>query len=149
MENKIILVGKLVTEHADEILEGYAQVEFEVDELLDEIDYSDVRKFAKDKLDLIPVDELSDVDQDDLVSELEDRDYNFIRSATDEAMINELEKSGYKCIYEYDKEYDDYLKVANLDIQDMNMLKEITKKFIDASIFERADMYQAVTSIGY
>lgn len=35
MENKIILVGKIVTEHADEISEGYAQVEFDVEELLD------------------------------------------------------------------------------------------------------------------
>lgn len=149
MENKIILVGKLVTEHADEILEGYAQVEFEVEGLLDEIDYSDLRKFAKDKLDLIPIDELSDVDQDDLVSELQDRGYRFIKGAGDEEMINELEKSGYKCIYEYNKEYYDFLQIADLDVQDMHMLKEITQKFINASIFDKEDMYKAVMDINF
>ena len=149
MENTIILVGKLVTEHADEILEGYAQVEFEVEGLLDEIDYSDLRKFAKDKLDLIPIDELSDVDQDDLVSELQDRDYRFIRGAGDEEMINELEKSGYKCLYEYGEQYENYLKLSNLDIYDLNLLQEITQRFINASVFERVDMHNAVMNSTY
>jgi hypothetical protein len=149
MENNIILVGKLVTEHADEIAEGYAQVEFDVEKLLDEIEYSDIRRFAKNKLDLIPIDELDDVDEDDMVEELRDRGYNFIIGADDETLINELKKSGYKCIYEYDQEYYDFLQIADLDVQDMHMLKEITKKFMNASVFEKADIYQAINNHEY
>ena len=62
MGNKIILVGKLVTEHADEIQEGYAQVEFDVENLLDEIDSCDIRSYARDSYDLIPKDDLEDVE---------------------------------------------------------------------------------------
>lgn len=149
MDNKIILVGKIVTDEFDDIAEGYAQVEFKVDELLDEIDSCDVRSYAKDSYDLISIDDLSDCDEDDMVEELEDRGFNFIGGAKPEALINALEDHGYKCIYEYDKEYDDYLKVANLDIQDMNMLKEITQRFINASIFDKEDMYEAIMKIGY
>lgn len=149
MENTIILVGKLVTEHADEVKEGFAQVEFEVDDLLDEIDSSDIRSYAKYNFDLVDSDDLSDADQDDMVEELRDRGYNFLRGADDEAMINELEKSGYKCIYEYDQEYYDFLQIADLDVQDMHMLKEITKKFMNASVFEKADIYQAINNHEY
>lgn len=149
MENKIILVGKLVTEHADEILEGFAQVEFEVENLLDEIDSSDVRSYAKYNFDLVDSDDLSEADQDELVEELRDRGYTFIAGADDEAMINELEKSGYKCIYEYDQEYYDYLKTCNLDYQDMMMLKEITKRYLDSSVFVKADIHKAVMSFGF
>lgn len=149
MDSTIILVGKHITEHSEEIAEGYVQVEFEVEALLDEIDSTDVRSYAKHSYDLVDVDDLSEADEDDLIEELRDRGYNFLRGADDEALVDAVEKIGYKCIYEYDHEYNDYLKFANLDVQDMNMLKEITKRFLDASIFEKADMHKAIMSFPY
>lgn len=147
--NTIELVGKLVTENTEELAEGYVAVEFVVEDLLDEIDSSDVRSYARYNFDLVDTDDLSEADQDDLVEELRDRGYTFIAGADDEAMINELEKSGYKCIYEYDQEYYDFLEIADLDVQDMHMLKEITKKFMNASVFEKADIHKAVHNHEY
>lgn len=149
MSNTIELIGKLVTEHTEEIAEGYVAVEFEVEALLDEIDSTDVRSYAKHSYDLVDSDDLSEADEDQLVEELRDRGYNFLRGADDEALVDAVEKIGYKCIYEYDQEYYDYLKTANLDIQDMNMLKEITKRYLDASIFEKVEMHKAITDFPY
>lgn len=149
MDNKIILVGKQNTENSDEIEEGYVQVEFNVDELLGNIDTCDVRSYAKDKFDLIPMDELDDCDEDDLVRELDNRGYNFLSDAKPEAMVNRLEMMGYKVLDDYDDEYYNFLKVSNLDVQDMNMLKEITKRFLDASVFEKENIYKAVHNHDY
>lgn len=84
-----------------------------------------------------------------MVEELRDRGYNFIKGASDEALIKGLENNGYKCIYEYDKEYYHFLEIAQLDVQDMHMLKEITKKFIDSSVFKKDDIHKAVMNFGF
>ncbi len=144
MDNKITLVGKIVTEHADEIAEGFVQVEFEVDALLSEIDSSDIRSYAKNNFDLIPVDDLEDTSTDDLVSELQDRDYNFIRGAEPEAMIAKLEVIGYKVFDEYDKTYDEFLKLSSLDNIDFHKLNEILRKFMQGSLQGRDEMYQTL-----
>lgn len=148
IENKIILVGKLVPENADEILEGFAQVEFDVEELLNEIDFSDFKKYANDKYDLVDSDDLSEADEEDLVQELESRSYNFIEGVSLEALIDEVENNDYKCLDKYDNEYHSYVKISSLDIQDTHMFKEITDKFINSSIFEREEMYNAIMKIG-
>lgn len=148
MSDKITLVGKIATDEFDDIAEGFIQVEFKVQELLEEIG-SDVRDYARNSYDLIPVDELGEASTEDLADELESRDYDFIRNATPEALINAIEPLGYKVLDEYDEEYYEYLKISNLDVQDMRMLKEITKRFIDASVFQKEEMYEAVTSIDY
>lgn len=145
-EEKIILVGKHITENEDEIAEGYIQVELVIEDTLNEIGYQYLRKYAKNTLDLIDEDDLEDVDEDNLVDELNNRDYDFIGGADNEKLINKLEGDGYKVIYEYDKEYYEYLQISDLDVQDMHMLKEITKKFMNASIFEKADMYKAMNN---
>lgn len=147
--NTIELVGKLVTENTEELAEGYVAVEFVVQDLLDEIDTSDVRSYAKYNFDLVDSDDLSDADQDDMIEELRDRGYNFLNGADDEALIDAVENNGYKCIYEYDQEYYDFLEIADLDVQDMHMLKEITKKFMNASVFEKADIHKAVHNHEY
>lgn len=147
--NTIELVGKLVTKNTEEIAEGYVAVEFVVEDLLDEIDSSDVRSYAKHNFDLVDSDDLSDADQDDMVEELRDRGYNFLNGADDEALIDAVEKNGYKCIYEYDKEYYHFLEIAQLDVQDLHMLKEITKRFIDSSVFKKADIHKAVMDFGF
>jgi len=145
----VILVGKHITEHSEEIAEGYVQVEFVVENLLDELSSSDVRNYAKFNFDLIEPDDLDDVDQDDMVEELRDRGYNFLFGADPEALVDALEKQGYKCLEEYDEEYYEHLKTSSLDIQDMNMLKEITKRYLDASIFEKAEMHKTIMSFPY
>lgn len=149
MNNKIILVGKLVTDNNTEIADGYAQVEFEVDKLLDKIDSCDVRSYAKDNFDLIPIDELDDVDEDDLVSELEDRNYNFIKGASVESLIDRLDYHGYKAISNYDAKYHGFFNFLNLDNIDMILLKEITKRFVDASILERSEIHKEIMNRPY
>lgn len=149
MEDKIILVGKHITEHSEEIEEGYVQVEFDVESLLDEIPSTDIKMYARDNYDYISKNDLDELDQDDLVEELRDRGYNFLLGADPQALVDTLEKQGYKCLDEYDDEYYEYLKTARLDIQDMNMLKEITKRYLDASIFEKAEMHKAIMNFPY
>src|SRR6478609_468870 len=102
--------------------------------LVGKIGSYDVRTYAKRHFDLIPIDELDDTDTDDLVSELQDRDYNFIRGAKAETMIAELELIGYKVFDEYDKTYDKFLTVSALDNIDLHKLSEIFKKFMQGSL---------------
>jgi hypothetical protein len=144
MDKKITLVGKVVIDESEKLDEGYTHVEFEIESLLDEIGSYDVRTYAKRHFDLIPIDELDDTDTDDLVSELQDRDYNFIRGAEPEALIAKLEVIGYKVFDEYDKTYDEFLKLSALDNIDLHKLKEIVRKFMQGSLQEREDMYQTL-----
>lgn len=143
-ENTIELIGKHITENVEEIADGYVAVEFVVDELLGNICSSDIRKYAKEHYDLIPVDDLEDASTDDLVSELQDRDYNFIRGAEPEALIAKLEVIGYKVFDEYDKTYDEFLKLSGLDNIDFHKLNEILRKFMQGSLQERDEMYQTL-----
>lgn len=149
MDKKITLVGKVVIDDSEKLDEGFVHVEFNIEELLDEVGSYDVRTYAKRHFDLIPIDELDDADTDDLVSELQDRDYNFIRGAKAETMIAELEVIGYKVFDEYDKTYDEFLKLSALDNIDLHKLSEIVRKFMQGSLQERDDIYQAVSNYEY
>lgn len=146
-DNKIILVGKHITEYQDEIADGHVQVELDIDDTLNEIGWEYLKKYARDTLDLTEKDDLDDVDEDYLIDELSNRNYDFCKGSSDEKLTQELESRGYKVLDEYDEEYYEYLQISTLDVQDMYMLKEIIKKFMDATVFEKETINKVVTSL--
>ncbi|HSE99944.1 MAG TPA: hypothetical protein VLA48_03525 [Nitrososphaeraceae archaeon] len=128
--------------YTDEVLEeNEVYVEFDVEELLDQIDNEDIANYARFSLDMIPEDSvyssLDDFDEDDIVSHLEDGGYNFSKHIGEEDCIEFLEESGYTVLT--DSEVDN-----GLDIIDSRMLEEIEDIFINSSVFEREKIYNLI-----
>lgn len=135
MKNKELrIAGKRVFVNDDELGEGYVEIIIEVNDLLDEIDNEDISDYAGWTLDMKHED---DFDEEELVSALEDLNFNFSRQIDELDCIEFLEDNGY--IITTPKDVDN-----SLDIIDASMLDEITEIFLNASVFESENIYNLI-----
>jgi hypothetical protein len=145
MKNPSIrIVGKHITENDDELEEGYVEIELPVKDLLDEIDNEDIEDYARWSLDMRHEDDfesnIDDFDVDDLVKQLEYEGYNFSIKIGEEDCIEFLEESGYTVLDKNDAE-------SSLDYIDASMLGELTERFLNASVFEREEIYNKIMNL--
>lgn len=146
MKEKIIkLFATQVPYIEEELEENEVYVEFNVGELLDEIDDEDVYDYAVENFNLINGDDfessLDDFDEDDLVKELENRGHNFSYQIGEEECIEFSEDSGYTIIA------DEAVVGSGLDYVDAQRLEDIQKKFIDSSWDEKLVMYNKIFNL--
>lgn len=124
--------------YTDKILldeDGDQYVEIDADDVLDEIDNSTVESYARRYLDM---DLLEDLFDSDLVSELEDRSYNFMQEVDEDDMIDYLEENGYIVTS------DDEKSIGVLDNIAEIQLEEIKNKFISGSWQEKEEIYSLI-----
>ena len=74
---------------------------------------------------------VEDASDDDLVSELKSRDFDFLDEIDEDEMVEHLQRRGYVV------DDVDMTLSSNLDYIDASMLDEITEMFLNASVFER------------
>jgi len=144
IDDKITLHGRLI--HS-ETLDGFADIEISIKEVLEEIE-----EYQDDMLPDYVVDnyevkytkdfesDIDDFDDDELIQKLENNNHDFTNQICDEDMITTLENRNY-IVREADKAYE----MDNLDTQ---LFEEISKRFFDASMFKKQEMYDAIFKIG-
>jgi hypothetical protein len=125
----------------EELEEDEVYVEFNVQELLKQIDNEDVEDYARWSLDMKHEDDfessLEDFSEDDIADYLEEEGYNFSSHIGEEDCIDFLEDSGYTVTL---NKYVD----NSLDYIDNRMLDEITEIFTNATVFEREEIYNKI-----
>lgn len=98
-QKEIKLLGKQVFGNEDELEKDEVYVEFDVQELLDEIDNEDIENYARYSLDMMYEDDfessLDDFNEEELVEALEDLNYNFSSRIDEDLCVEYLKNSGY------------------------------------------------------
>jgi hypothetical protein len=120
----------------EELEENEVYVEFNVEELLDQIDTDVLRKYAKYHLDMIDPDdcECETVDEArewELVDELKSRDFNFEDELDDDDLLDEVAA----------RRLGENIAIQGLDCVDTKMIKEITELFLNSTLSQREIMY--------
>lgn len=139
-KKKIKLFAMQMPYLEEELEENEVYVEFEVRELLEQIEEQDIVDYAKNYCDLIHQEDvdLDDYDESDLVEALEGKGYTFIHNATNEDMIDSLENEG--CYISLRKPI---LENADeLDYGSQIQFDEIKRLFVSGSWEEREEMYK-------
>lgn len=136
----IRISGKRVFENQDELDVGHVEIEVEAYNILREIDSEDVADYARWSLDMKHENDfesnIEDFDEDELVEALEDLNFNFSRQIDEDECIEFLEDSGY--IIKTPREEN------SLDYIDSNLLEEITNIFLNATVFERQEIFNKI-----
>jgi hypothetical protein len=143
MLTTIRLIGEPKYNEDHVIEDGYVEVEYDVNYVLDVIGSEDITQYALDNLRLInPEDFEYDIDHftsEDMVRGLKSNGYNFSKQIDEEECIDSLEQSGYTVTYGETNE-------SELDYIDDLRLSEIIKLYGDGSWVERDRIYKAVCS---
>lgn len=141
MNKTIKLFATQIPYPKGELEENEVYVEFNVGELLDEIDNEDIADYSRWTLDMKHEDEfessLDAFDKDDLVKELESRGHNFSYQIGEEC-IGFLEDSGYTITYDKGIQY---------DYVDNCLFEDITNKFDSLSVFDRQKMRDLIINL--
>jgi hypothetical protein len=120
----------------EELEENEVYVEFNVEELLDQINNEDIEDYARWSLDMIDPDDcecetINEASEWELVDELKSRDFNFVDELDDDELLDEMESRGLS----------EYVTISGLDYVDTEMLKEITTLFLNSTLAQRQIMY--------
>jgi len=137
MGGKIKLFATQIHYTEEELGENEVYVEFDVTELLEQIDDDDISQYARSWCSMMYEDDyepkLDDFTDNDLVKELKYRCYNFSKQIGEDDCVDFLEDSGYEVVLSGG---------GNLDVIDEKKLIEISKKFMNGSWVEREEMYK-------
>lgn len=141
---EIRYIGKQVFDN--ELEEGDAEIIINIDEFLDDVDTEILTDYVEYHLDLMHPDNcecesVEDATENDLVSELMSRDFEFIDEVDEDEMVDYLQRNGYLVDGESNE------MTTNLDLLDTRMLEEITSKFLNATIFERIEIYKLIKEL--
>jgi hypothetical protein len=136
-ENKIKLFAKQI-KCDEKLAENEVFVEFDVEELLDQIEHKDITAYTKMWYNLISHEEidLSDFSEEELVTALQNMGFDFISEVDTEDMIDAIESDGYEVTLE------NVILDQDLDHIDQQMLDQIVNKFHNGSWDEREEMYK-------
>ena len=136
-ENKIKLFAKQI-KCDEKLAENEVFVEFDVEELLDQIEHKDIIAYAKMWHNLISHEEidLEDFGESELVQALQNIGFDFISEVDTEDMIDAIESDGYEVTLE------NVILDQDLDHIDQQMLDQIVNKFHNGSWDEREEMYK-------
>lgn len=134
MKNNKIKLFAMQVPCDEELEENEVFVEFNVEELLNQIESSDVYDYATERFGLVNEDgvaiKLDDFYESDLIEHLRDNYYNFIKEVDTNEMIKHLESLGYSLDNEFfNKDEYDYI--------DSILFEEISTKFHSLSVFDR------------
>lgn len=103
MSKEIQLFATRIPYTEEELEDNEVYVEFNVKELLDQIDDEDISDYARWNFDMKHEDDfessLDDFDEGDLIKELESRGHNFSNQIGEKDCIEFLEDSGYTVTY--------------------------------------------------
>lgn len=135
-EKTIKLFATQIPYTEEELEENTVYVEFDVEELLDEIENSDIYDYAVDNLNLVNENEvksIEDFDEDELVEALEDLNYNFSSRIDKDLCVEYLENLGYFVTDERDISND-------YDYVDNCLFEDIVNKFDSLSVFDRQEL---------
>jgi hypothetical protein len=141
MSKTIKLIGKHINENLDELEEGYAEIEVNVEDTLNIFDLEDVLRIARwhnyrheDDFES----RIEDFTDDDLIKELKSNGYDFTRQLNEEQCIDYLESEGYKI--DMPNNFDE------LDNIDQSKLEEIINLYYNSSWIEREKIYNTIKS---
>ena len=128
----------------EELEENEVYVEFNVGELLDEIDNEDIADYARWRLDMIPEDDvrsnIEDFSEDELVEALRDSWYDFSKEVDEDEMVSILEDKGYLV--------SDERNISNdYDYVDNCLFEDIVNKFNSLSFFDRQKMRDLIINL--
>jgi hypothetical protein len=142
MSTTIRLLGEPKQNEEHVIENGYVEVEYDVNYVLDIIGSKDITQYALDNLYLInPEDFEYNIDHftnEDMVKGLKSNGYDFTQQLDEEQCIDFLEDKGYKI--------DERTDVDELDIVDQDKLNKIIEKFTASSWIYRDIMYKSCCS---
>lgn len=142
-EKTIKLFATQIPYIGEELEENTVYVEFDVEELLDEIENSDIYDYAVDNLNLVNENEvksIEDFDEDELVEALEDLNYNFSIRIDKDLCVEYLENLGYFVTDERD--------ISNgYDYVDNCLFEDIVNKFDSLDLFSRQKMRDLIINI--
>lgn len=141
---KIRLFATQIPYIEEELDENEVYVEFNVGELLDQIESSDVYDYACYNFDLVSEDDIKssieDFDEDELVEALRDNYYNFTKEVGEDEMIEYLEERGYVV--------DDERNISNdYDYVDNCLFEDIVNKFDSLDCFLRQKMRDLIINL--
>jgi hypothetical protein len=120
----------------EELEENEVYVEFNVEELLDQIDTDVLKKYVEYHLDMIDPDDcecetVDEASEWELVDELKSRDFNFEDELDDDDLLDEVAA----------RRLGEHIAIQGLDYVDTEILKEITTLFLNSTLAQRQIMY--------
>lgn len=125
----------------DDLEENEVYVEFNVEELLDEIDNEDISDYAKWNLDMKHEDDfesnLDDFSDNELVEALRDNWYDFSKEIDEDEMITILEDKGYTIS-------DDGTVSNDYDYTDSCLFEDIVSVFDSLSCAKKQELHDLI-----
>lgn len=145
MNSKMINIeGRKINNPNYDLDEGNCLIAVLDSDLLDTISDSAIEYYARWNLNLIREDtcvsNIGDFSNSELVQELDRNGFNFSSCIGESECMAFLEESGYSVLENRDVD-------NGLDLVDANMLDYITDKFLNASMFERENMFNLIKSL--